>query len=43
MTYQAAQCIADVKDVGDEYQPNAKKVLSNLGGEFEVCTNESGE
>ncbi|KAL5971885.1 DIS3-like exonuclease 1 [Taenia solium] len=32
MTYQAAQTIADLKDVGTEIEPNAEKILSSLGG-----------
>ncbi|KAL5104674.1 DIS3-like exonuclease 1 [Taenia crassiceps] len=32
MSYQAAQTIADLKDVGTEIDPNAEKILSSLGG-----------
>ncbi|VDM19023.1 unnamed protein product [Hydatigera taeniaeformis] len=36
MTYQAAQTIADLKDVGTEMEPNGAKILSGLGGLKEV-------
>ncbi|CDS37889.1 dis3 exonuclease 1 [Echinococcus multilocularis] len=32
MTYQAAQTIADLKNVGTEVEPDAEKIFSGLGG-----------
>uniref|UniRef100_A0A5K3F2M3 DIS3-like exonuclease 1 n=1 Tax=Mesocestoides corti TaxID=53468 RepID=A0A5K3F2M3_MESCO len=36
MTYEAAQTIADVKDVGTGVTPDAEKILTGLGGEKAV-------